>query len=595
MFPQTELPASTTRLNTARNQAPQPLKAAVERSILLWEWGAFSVLFLCKILTDLVFLKFQASELTFDNIDYLDHAKQYFYAKDPVAFYQAFLGSFGKLRSPFQSLLIYFGKLACPKLSFGTLAYLIQAVSLFALIAASLTLAKRIARVLQIRWQSAASILVITAILFAPLSVGLSRGALVEITLAACMQLFVLLCCRLAHKPTGVDVCYLNLVFAWGILTKFTFPAYVALPLLILCVVALVRLRIAVLALSILFQILVQVGFCYNIVNFKPMLDNAHIQASLTSYGYLVPIWWEMVASGIGLPLAALFLGLLAYLGVVLARQRRPLWSPGRLRTFPVLSFFREGGAELEKIVLSAAAINYVGMFLVHLHATNRMVRFFYFVVPPLACAAALLLSKLSLNRRWRTGLVSGFVASSTAICLLFSIPTKYTTCSHPLISTIFNVDCFSADPVDGAMYAPHTANYHAFEIVHLLERRIPSGSGVLMVNPNEYFNQLTLLYHVRDTAALQNFYFGVAVVGVTELRNNDYSLWKDVKAIVVKNFTTDRYDTLVGNGAPPLRLSAAEAAKDNRLVADELARLNAKQIYRQTNSDGVVSVYLVK
>jgi hypothetical protein len=223
------------------------------------------------------------------------------------------------------------------------------------------------------------------------------------------------------------------------------------------------------------------------------------------------------------------------------------------------------------------------------------MLRFFYFIVPPAACAAAVLFCKLSVGRRLRTGLVVGVVVSSIGICLLFSIPTQYTVCSHPLISKIFNVDCFSADPIDGAMYAPHTANYHAFEIVHLLERSIPSGSGVLMVNPNEYFNEQTLLYHVRDTLAQRGFYFGVAVVGVAEFRRSDYSLWKNVKAIVVKDFTTDRYDTIVCNGAPPLRLTSAEAAKDNQLTTEELARLHAKQIYRRTNTDGVVSIYLVK
>jgi hypothetical protein len=301
-----------------------------------------------------------------------------------------------------------------------------------------------------------------------------------------------------------------------------------------------------------------------------------------------------LAANGLGLPLIILFLGLLVYLCITLARQREALWSPGRFRSFRVLSILREGGPELENIVLSSAAINYLGMFLVHFHAANRMVRFFYFMVPVIACVAAILFSKLSLGRRVRTGLVIGFAAGSIGICLLFSIPTKYTVCPHPLISKVFNMDCFSADPVDGAMYAPHTANYHAFDIVHLLEKRIRSGSAVLMVNPNEYFYPQTLLYHLRDVAAQRAFYFGVSAVGPNELRKGDYSLWKDARAIIVKNFTTDQYDTLVGYGVPPPRLSPEEAAKDNQLVADKLARLGAKQIYRRTNTDGVVSVYLV-
>ena len=92
-----------------------------------WFWLAF--LFCVKLITDLVFWKHQASELSLDNIDYLDYAKQYFYTKDAVSFYQVFLTSFGKLRSPFQSWLIYMGKLALPHLSFGAVAYVIQSAA----------------------------------------------------------------------------------------------------------------------------------------------------------------------------------------------------------------------------------------------------------------------------------------------------------------------------------------------------------------------------------------------------------------------------------------------------------------------------------
>jgi hypothetical protein len=572
-------------------------KVRAHRPANIWhtDWFWLALLFCVKLATDLVFWKYQAGELSLDNIDYLDHARQYFNAKDAVSFYQVFLTSFGRLRSPFQSWLIYTGKLAFPHLSFGTVAYIIQIFALLLLAVASLAIAKRIVQLRNADWNFSCTIIILSGIFFAPLSIGLTRGTLVELLLTACMFLFIVICSSLARTPTATSVCLLNLIFAVGVLTKFTYPLYIAVPLIAIVIMSVGRKEYSAVFFSILFQSLVQVGFCYNIVNFVPMLNNARLQANGATYGYQVSILREIAVSGLGVPCFVLFLFIVALTlkSGNLARVRSLLWSKTDGRA--ALLLFFGTGARQEVLILSISAINLILLFFIHLHSANQMVRFFYFSVIAIVIFTAILFATLRLRPRTKTFTALAFCATNFAVCLLFSFPTAATACSYHVLTTIFNIDCFSAEPVDGTMYAPRIANYHVFEIVHLLQRRISSGSKVLLINPNEFFDHQSFYYHLRDAAAQQGFYFDIVSIGPTELNSHAEGPWANIKAIIFKDFTTDQYETLVLNGAAPLKLSAHDAAEYNRLISLKLSQIGAQQIYRRSNAEGVVSVYLVK
>ena len=367
-------------------------------------------------------------------------------------------------------------------------------------------------------------------------------------------------------------------------MTKFTYPLYVALPLLAIIAVSVARKKYSAVILSVVFQGLVQVGFCYNIVNFLPMLNNARQQANETAYDYKVAIVHEIAANGLGVPCVVLILFLTAI----------ALKSGKMIRPWPLLRSTGVGERK-EKLILITSAINFVLLFAIHLHATNHMVRFFYFsVIAMLICAGAAF-ATLRLEARLKSSTALVFCVTNIAVCLLFSFPTAATACSYNILTTIFNIDCFSAEPVDGTMYAPRKANYHVFEIVHLLQGKIDAGSKVLLINPNEYFDHQSIYYHLRDTAAQQGFFFGVASIGVTELTNHTEDPWTNIKAVIFKNFTSEQYETMVLNGYPPLKLSAHDAAEYNRQVSLKLSQIGARQIYSRGNSDGVVSVYLVR
>jgi hypothetical protein len=554
------------------------------------DWFWISLLWLFKLGVDVIFWKNQAAEYVLDNIDYLDYAKQYFYAKDAATFYGIFLSSFGRIRSPFQSWLIFIGKRTFRHVSFEAIAYLIQAACLLFLTVAALQISKRIVELWGRQWSFPCTLALSAGIIFAPLAVGLSRGTLVELMLAATIVGTSWLCFKISRNGNANQVCALNLLVAAGALTKFSYPLYVFIPLGAILVYAVLRRKYSVIFLSFLFQLLVQVGFCYNIVNFKPTLATAKSVMRSWQVHYPLSMFHEIAISGFGVP----FLGFVAFLGVVAVQKgfadRLTESFPARWHEF--LLSCRQQHPTFEVVVMLLAAANFILMLAVHLRATQQMLRYYLFFVAAGVVLSVAVFAAMDLRLRTK-GIVAGiFAAANLAVCALFSVPTTATSCSHPLLAAVFNIDCQRAEPVDGTLVAPRSANYHVDEIVRLLSGRIAPGSKVVLVNPNEYFNHQNVYYRLRDAAAREGFYFNITDIGRGELQNQD--LWRDVRAAIVKDFTGFRYEVFVEDSPGPEFYAPSKLAELNTIVGSKLAQLEAREIYRNTNGDGTVSVYLI-
>ena len=171
------------------------------------DWFWISLLWLFKLGVDVIFWKNQAAEYVLDNIDYLDYAKQYFYAKDAATFYGIFLSSFGRIISPFQSWLIFIGKRTFRHVSFEAIAYLIQAACLLFLTVAALQISKRIVELWGRQWSFPCTLALSAGIIFAPLAVGLSRGTLVELMLAATIVGTSWFCFKISRNGNDSQEC----------------------------------------------------------------------------------------------------------------------------------------------------------------------------------------------------------------------------------------------------------------------------------------------------------------------------------------------------------------------------------------------------
>lgn len=465
------------------------------------------VLVIVKLALDALYAMHGNTNSVFDILDYKDWAKQYLYAQGFAEKRHLFLISMGGVRSPLESVLIAIGAAVLGVGRIDLATYLVALVSLGVLCGALLALKAEIAAVLSRPQRDDSSALMLALLLFAPLTVGLSRSSLVELPLTACIYGLYAACVAYARKPRLGPIIWLNLFLLAGMLWKATFPIYVALPFLGTLYFALRRRGVwKVLLASAVFQLLAQRAYGYLLVNHRAIVANALSQLDSASVKYVDGLPYNVVVRGLGLPLLLVLAILLAALVVKAGHRARmeddlaplkaddidqalePRWSPPR-------------------VVIALGIVNVLVAAVIHVSAQNQYVRFFYFAVPAVFLGAAYLYESVFVRRFWWLAVAPAALAG-IAITAFYSVSLKPGQCDDRLYRRALAQSCSGVEPVDGSAYSPVGGSSAVpAALAALRQAKVPAGGTVLLVGANSYNNVQVFIYALREGVRQDGWY----------------------------------------------------------------------------------------
>lgn len=476
--------------------------------------------FVLKLILDALYIHFKKLDPVYDNIDYLDYAKQFKYAGNIKELFNLYITSFGHWRSPFQSVIIYILDFPFSVQYIRVIAYLIETFSILATVLSLSYLYESLISSQNRQRRGIHFFIICLFLVFCPLYIGLGRSTLVELPLSACIVAATALTIRVVRSWRRVDVILLNIVIALGILWKASFPLYYCMVAFGLLLYGIADGKLKTIFSSALFQIAVQILFVYNIANFTPIIDNARqVSALHIRPGDGVFEW--LTKSVIGLPLVIFFL--------IIAGVR--VFRFYRSKTAPVSWIESRNLAALIDnrgwMIFALYAINVILAALVHIFSAHVEPRYLVFVTPLVVLLVTF----------WKTTLNKTTLAIALAISAVLSLSEAaiYSVPFNLLDKIIHNnpgyrgeligfceyLDCFvsktRANGVDGyndvtgePEHSPIPDRYNVQTIVSALKGKIAAGSDVALIGDNSFFNSQTIYYYLRDTAHAEGFYFNV-------------------------------------------------------------------------------------
>jgi hypothetical protein len=548
-------------------------------------------LVLVKLALDALYAMHGNTNNVFDILDYKDWAKQYLYAPGYAEKRHLFLITAGGVRSPLESVLIAVGAAVLGLGRIDLATYLVALASLGVLCWAVLAVKAEAWTALRRPARGDSDALLLALLLFAPLTVGLSRSSLVELPLTACIYAVYALCLAYVRQPRLAYVVGLNLFLCAGMMWKATFPIYVVLPFLGTLYFALRRRGFWKLMLaSALFQLLAQRAYGYLLVNRRAILDNLLSSAGGLSVRYQDGLVHNLVVRALGLPLVLVLAIFVVALVMRAGRRTRldddlaplqaddierdsePRWSPAR-------------------VVLALGVADVLLEVFLYVSAQNQYLRFFYVAVPAAFLGAAYLYERLFAPRFWWLAAAPAALAG-IVITAFYSVSPQPGLCDRGWYRLALAQSCGGVEPVDGSAYSPIGGPLPApAALAALKAAKVRAGGSILLVGSNPYNNGQVFTYELRDQARRDGWQASFKDIDRAVMAApSAYPTEADAAVLIEPSNRV--FSRVEGNGFAQPVWDAAHLAEVRRGAEARLEALGLVRVARLPNPAGDMEVY---